>query len=955
MTGFDRIGRRLAAAGLALLALVSTALAQAPERVTVRSADHPDFSRAVFDFTRTIDYRAAVDGGRLTVHFDRPFTPLFGPLADRPLDRLAAPSASVGDGGMVVQFTVPAGASVRHFRSGTRVVIDAVVATAPAEPTPTPAPTPAPAAPAANVEERPPPSAAGTLAVQVREVDNGVVLGFPWAEPVAAAMFVRAGHLWVIFDRPASLDHRALGRAGNTVADRIRSAEPREHPDATIWRYRVRPNQSLVAARRGTHWQVTLQDQLGYPSEPLEVSRRIVAGGISQLFIGAEELGAHLRVTDPAVGDRLSIVPIADPGRGMAERRRYAQFVLLATAQGVAVQPVSDQVTVSRFTDGITIDGKAGLALSRSALDRRVSIGDAVLAPDEPTRLIDFAAWRLPEVGLFPTARERLVLALGASPHDRRNPARWDLARFYLAHGMAAHTLGLLTLMAEEDAGLENSAEFRAVRGVALHMLGRPAEALADLKHHDLYSEADAQLWRALAAEAVGRHEEALVAYRRGNDALAEVEPPQRAAFQLAAARAALALDQLDVMAAQLDALDTYPLARRQADEAALLRGRYAELRDDGAAAVTYYDAVAKSPWRRLAVEARFARVQHDREHGRMTPPQAIEALEKLRYAWRGDGFELRLLETLGNLYIDQGDYRTGLETLRQAAANFPKSDRTRAIAARMAEVFRDLFLGEAVGALPPIAAVALYHDFQELTPLGPDGDTMIRRLADRLVAVDLLDRAAGLLEHQVRYRLEGAAQAQIAVRLAKIYLLDGRADEALGIMRATRQDVLPREVERERRLVEVRALIVVKRWEEADVLLEADRSGAADRLRGDIYWGAADWPRLIAVTDRLLGKRWQSDAPLSSQERRYLVRQALAYSTLDDRAGLNRLRARYGVLMREGLLSHAFDILTSEEDRSADQISELSRKIASVDQLTSFMAAYRAEFVDAGGVGASN
>ena len=231
----------------------------------------------------------------------------------------------------------------------------------------------------------------------------------------------------------------------------------------------------------------------------------------------------------------------------------------------------------------------------------------------------------------------------------------------------------------------------------------------------------------------------------------------------------------------------------------------------------------------------------------------------------------------------------------------------------------------------------------------------MIRRRADRLVAVDLLDRAAGLLEHQVRYRLEGSAQAQIAVRLAKIYLLDGRADEALGIMRATRQDVLPREVERERRLVEARALIVVKRWEEADVLLEADRSGAADRLRGDIYWGAADWPRLIAVTDRLLGKRWQSDTPLSSQERRYLVRQALAYSTLDDRAGLNRLRARYGVLMREGLLSHAFDILTSEEDRSADQISELSRKIASVDQLTSFMAAYRAEFVDAGGVGASN
>ena len=47
----------------------------------------------------------------------------------------------------------------------------------------------------------------------------------------------------------------------------------------------------------------------------------------------------------------------------------------------------------------------------------------------------------------------------------------------------------------------------------------------------------------------------------------------------------------------------------------------------------------------------------------------------------------------------------------------------------------------------------------------------MIRRLADRLASIDLLDQAAELLQYQVDKRLEGAARAQVAARLAMVYL----------------------------------------------------------------------------------------------------------------------------------------------------------------------------------------
>ena len=59
--------------------------------------------------------------------------------------------------------------------------------------------------------------------------------------------------------------------------------------------------------------------------------------------------------------------------------------------------------------------------------------------------------------------------------------------------------------------------------------------------------------------------------------------------------------------------------------------------------------------------------------------------------------------------------------------------------------------------------------------PAGP-----VAELADRLVEVDLLDRAAELLESQVRYRLAGPLKARVGARLAVIRLLDRAPDQAM-------------------------------------------------------------------------------------------------------------------------------------------------------------------------------
>ena len=133
---------------------------------------------------------------------------------------------------------------------------------------------------------------------------------------------------------------------------------------------------------------------------------------------------------------------------------------------------------------------------------------------------------------------------------------------------------------------------------------------------------------------------------------------------------------------------------------------------------------------------------------------------------------------------------------------------------------------------LPPVEALGLFYDFRELTPIGRRGDEMIRRLADRLVSVDLLDQAAELLQHQVDHRLQGAARAQVATRLAVVYLMNRKPDRALTTLRATRAADFSNELRNQRLLLEARALSELGRHDVALEVIANINSREAMRLR---------------------------------------------------------------------------------------------------------------------------
>ena len=285
--------------------------------------------------------------------------------------------------------------------------------------------------------------------------------------------------------------------------------------------------------------------------------------------------------------------------------------------------------------------------------------------------------------------------------------------------------------------------------------------------------------------------------------------------------------------------------------------------------------------------------------------------------------------------------------TCARAMLAHPNSDLTRQIQDEAAVAFESLFLGGKGDALPPVEALGLFYDYRELTPIGRAGDEMIRKLADRLVAVDLLEQAAELLLHQVDHRLQGAARAQVATRLAVIYLMDRKPDRALATLQSSRSGELSSEVHDQRLLLQARALSDIGRHDVALEVIANMQSREATRLRADIFWAAKRWRQAAEQIELFYGDRWKQFTPLTDAERADILRAAIGYSLADESMGLARFREKYLVKMADSPDRHAFDVVSAPIGNTGAEFQDIAKTVAGGDTLDGFLRDMRARYPD--------
>ncbi|MBS0248493.1 MAG: tetratricopeptide repeat protein [Proteobacteria bacterium] len=760
--------------------------------------------------------------------------------------------------------------------------------------------------------------------------DDYLRISLPFAQPTPAAMFRRGDVLWLVFDSGKKIDVSKLATSyGNIVRQATFESGGR---DEGIVRLRLTRPQLASLEADDNGWVLKVGDSVAAPPAPLSMSRAI-NGNKRGIVIPLERAGTLHQLTDPDLGSRLMVVTALAPARGIMQSQDFVELHVLQSMQGVALAPIADDIAVDVTPEQITITRPRGLSLSPDSI-----VQQQQMAPSFREGSFDPDVWQHDKTVPFEARQSVLIAAAAAAGEGTKRAARYNLARFYIANDMGPEAQGVLSVALGDKTNAGDDVTGSILKALANVMMHRPEDALKDIADPDIANQQTAPIWRAMAHARLGQWALAHTEFKTLDTAIAALPLDLQRMAMLDRMRTDIEVRDFDGASRIANDFETIKVPDDMAPALAVLKGRLAEGFGRKEEALVQYRAAVMSPNRRAAAQARLREIELMSKSGAMPRNEMIHELETLTTVWRGDETETRGLQVLAHLYTEDGRYRDAFHVMRTALLAHPNSALTRKIQDEAAATFDSLFLGGKGDSLPPVEALALFYDYRELTPIGRRGDEMIRKLAERLVAVDLLDQAAELLQHQVDHRLQGAARAQVATRLATIYLMNHKPDFALSVLRKTRSADLSNELRDQRLLLEARALSDVGRNEVALEIVGSIKGREATRLRADIEWSAKHWRAASEQLELMLGDRWKDFRPLSQSERADVLRAAIGYALSDESIALVRLREKYAAKMASTPDARAFDVVSAPIGTGSDEFRSVAGKIASIDTLDAFL-----------------
>lgn len=999
---------------LFLLFLPALAGAQGGEgRARIRAAGHGDYSRLVFEWPGAVGYTLErPEPGRLLLKFAKGSELDTAGFASVPN---VAALAVESENPLTVAISIPENSRTRDMAAGNRVVVDVYnppeekpgkkppakkaekppaqkaaakkksgtpeakepvskepekpeTAKAPESRTPEaktsekppqpgaatpPAPATEKASPSAIMgPERPAPAAPQTA--KIKPSARPTVIVFSSTQGFGLAAFELAGNLVIVNDKS---DILIAPQVSGPLAAQIGQPEEIRTGQGKVYVSALpEPDMKLAGQGGGLVWRVmaggdTAEKQAA-PLRRQNVDPEAERSG--EVFFPLEGARAVIDMEDPSTGQKIRAVTVSDATAFAGNPRSFIDFDVLRSPIGLAVVPKVDDLDIRIDPAGVTISRPGGLTMLGE--DRAAGVAASLDKPPDAgiPRLFDFRGWQL---GGIPAVAENRTLILGGlkgMDESARAEGLLTLAKMYISNAMGVEALGVLRLAELEMPALKDSPEFAALNGVAHALSQHMEDAFTALSRENLSPFIETGYWRAYALAGLGDWQQAADALPQDVSVLGDY--PDVLLNRIAPDLAEVALRAGDVP------LGGKILAR-------LEKGR-ASMEPHQAAALDYLKGEAarqkgktedaRRLWKPLAagtddlyrVRANLALTRLADDAGTADTGKTIDALERLRYAWRGDELESQVSYWLGRAYFQSGDYIKGLKIMREATTFAPETELAKRIAGDMTELFSGLFLGPEFEKLSPLDAVTLYDQFPELAPPGGRGNRIAERLAEYLVQADLPGRAGDILDYQIRHRLAGEDAFRAAMRLAAIRLIDNQPARALEALEGAsrRLEMLPDEIrtpENYRALAMLRARAFSRQAQPAralELLRGVEQTPDVTRLRADIAWTARNWAEAAEALGEVLDNRDISlTRPLEDGDAALLMQRAVALNLSGDRVALANMREKYTDLMNQTEKAKIFEVITRPRQSSllADR-ETLMGIVSEVDLFADFLKSYK-------------
>lgn len=714
------------------------------------------------------------------------------------------------------------------------------------------------------------------------------VIDFPWFRNIPAAAFERAGYVWVVFDEWKEINPRYFFQHYPNL---ISSVEQVPHSKKTVLRMRLSKPYGIKMTREVVTWRLQLFTDNSYAKPKLEPKQTEEQYG-SYVAFDIEKIGEPIHVTDPLIGDEIVIVPFFLEEAGHSKHRRFVDFTILSSAQGMAVVPQNNGVKVESLKDRIEITTPSYSQAIPMLVPQRKQVEALPI-------LFDFVKWQGDEATMYDRSldiQDNIIYAKGSEKAEHQI----TLAELYIGNQLYIESLGVLETIDLSILRDERKRYVTLLKAVAHFLFGNKGQAHEHFEEIPLESIPEAlreelDFWKAAVMATNGWTRQAYVSKRfdvakaRGGFFSDYPDHIERF-FSLIDLRSRI--EQQDTNQAQKilemierTHLDEYSKNELDYFQAIIFMKEGHE--DEGMQILERLKGDILDRYNRT--RASFVMTQYRWNKGAISTNEAIKEIEPLTVSWRGDALEVNILKYLGKLYILNDQYVEGLRSWRYVVSNLQDSGDALMIASQMSQVFMDIFTTHEKKEITDFEALALYYEFRELTPVGRRGDTIMSHLAQRLIGMDLLDRAEGLLDYQVKHRLYGKEKDKTVNWLAYVCLENNKPDKALDLLEGAREP-LDSKLQRDRHYLYIQTLIRASQFPKAYSMLVADKSKHGKSLRVECLWRSESWQELSSFLTMELHPVLETGKDIKSTDITRLKQLIVAQAMLKNKHALERL-----------------------------------------------------------------
>ena len=773
-----------------------------------------------------------------------------------------------------------------------------------------------------------------TAAQTLPALAEPTIISVSSTSPFGLAVFERLGRLFVVTDQASmAIPPQVSGNGGELGW--VMTQIPMQGGKA--WVMPIPEGSYLRPEGRGLVWRIVMSD-IDPKLDTADIRRRMAGTATPQIDILFDAPSTLLRLTDPDYGDDLAVVTVNKATARMNKAYDFVDFDILPAAIGAVVKPKSDGLRLQTASQYVTIGNANGLTIAqesqaeivKSYLRDQGKVTDQLKKPVTTLdRVFYFSDWGgTIQPQEYIQKRKDLDNFLALAEEGNKLSVILDLVKLTLAQGMGHEALGYLNLAKAVNPQIEQASEYLALKGAA-HFLAHQFD-LAEpyFADNDLKTIAEAQLWLAATQAASGDEKTALQTYN-DNALLTGIYPYHIRKQVLAPLTLAyLNQDQGEGALPLIDMLEEGQRNMSQEDKAtvAYLKGRAQSVTgrpDEGIS--NLYKASTGDKLGPYGIRSELLLIQDELARNVIKPDEAIKRMERLRFSWRGDALETEIQIALGNLYIENDQPRKGLSILKRAATNTDSAQERRDIVRKMSDAYKSIFISDDFKTLDPLIAVAVYDEFKELTPVGDEGNRLIDSLADKLMSINLMSRAATVLKDKMN-RLGGGENAiKSGLRIASIELLDREPEKALETLKTV--DTMMAQYRGDDKS-DLNNQIILRKAKAYSELGEPERAlfmteGLSDtddvtRLRVDTAWRSGQW---VAVTDnlsKLLARQNITPAtPPTEQQAQLILNQAVALSLSNQYDSLQRFAQQYDTVMKQTPIYKQFLVVTRPQNIS--------------------------------------